>query len=132
VAVCDPDRILASPLETYSRQDACLDGQYFRDLVANEGIVGFVVGLPVHMSGDESEKSRQARQFGKWLQEVTSLPVQFQDERYSTADAQETLTQAGLKRQKADRRRDMLAAQAILARYLESTDKGPPKSLFSP
>src|SRR4029079_7404342 len=74
IAVCDPDRILASPLATYSRQNAIADGEYFRDLVASERVAGFVVGLPVHMSGDESEKSRQARQFGQWLGEVTTLP----------------------------------------------------------
>lgn len=130
IAICDPDRILASPLKMYARQTELLDRQFFQNLAAQERLVGFVVGLPVHMSGDESEKSRQARQWGAWLQAATGLPVHFQDERFSTADAQEVLAKAGLKRRKSDRRRDMLAAQSILARYLESGETGPPESVF--
>ncbi len=127
VAVCDPDRILASPLVTYARQNEMADGQFFQRLVGEERLVGIVVGLPVHMSGDESEKSRQARQFGEWLGGVTGLPVHFQDERFTTSEANQALASGGLKRRKADQRRDMLAAQVILARYLESTDKGVPR-----
>lgn len=130
IAVCDPDRILASPLSMHARQSDVLDRQFFQKLAQEERLVGFVIGLPVHMSGDESEKSRQARQFGAWLQDATGLPVCFQDERFSTVEAQQALAQAGFRGRKSDRRRDMLAAQAILARYLESAGTGPPGSLF--
>lgn len=130
IAVCDPDRILASPLSMYARQSEPMDRQFFQVLVSEERLVGFVVGLPVHMSGDESEKSRQARQFGAWLQDATGLPVCFQDERYSTSEAQQALTEAGFRGRKSDQRRDMLAAQAILARYLESAGARPPGSLL--
>ena len=130
IAICDPDRILASPLSMYARQSEPLDRQFFQKLAIEERLVGFVVGLPVHMSGDESEKSRQARQFGAWLQEATGLPVCFQDERFSTLEAEQALAQAGIRGRKSDRRRDMLAAQAILARYLESAGAQPPGSLF--
>jgi putative Holliday junction resolvase len=129
VAVCDPDRILASPLITYSRRDESADRQFFQGLVAEERLVGFVVGLPVHMSGDESEKSRAARQFGGWLSEVTKLPVWYQDERFTTSEADQLMASGGLKRRKADLRRDMLAAQAILTRFLEAREHRPPEPL---
>jgi putative Holliday junction resolvase len=131
IAVCDPDRILASPLSTYTRRDDSADAMFFQDLVADQQIVGFVVGLPVHMSGDESRKSRQARRFGEWLERVTGLPVGFQDERFTTSEANDLMAAGGLTRQKANERRDMLAAQAILARFLESRDRNPPQSFFS-
>ena len=120
VAICDPDRILASPFATYARQKESADAEYFRLLVREERLVGWVVGLPVHMSGDESAKSREARTFGAWLAATTGLPVCFQDERYSTDDANRALAEGGLKRRKAKARRDQLAAQAILARFLEA------------
>src|SRR5690606_36351474 len=84
IAITDPDRILASPFENYVRRDAPRDARYFLTLVARERIVGFVIGLPVYPSGDESEKSREARRFGAWLQQLTGLPIGFVDERYTT------------------------------------------------
>jgi putative holliday junction resolvase len=94
VALCDPDRILASPYATYARGAPEADARYFRQLAVEERLVGFVVGLPLHMSGDPS------------------------DERFTTADATEALLAGGLRRHKVDRRKDMVAAQAILARFL--------------
>lgn len=129
LAICDPDRILASPLEIYARKDLAADERYFRKLVSEERPVGFVVGLPVHMSGDESEKSRQARQFGAWLEQTTAVPVTYQDERFTTSEADRAMASGGLSRRKANQRRDMLAAQAILARFLERGGNSPPLPL---
>ncbi|MGI9444831.1 MAG: Holliday junction resolvase RuvX, partial [Rubripirellula sp.] len=67
IAVCDPDRILASPLEVHPAANWRNDGDYFRSLIKSERIVGIVVGLPIHCDGGESEKSKEAREFAKWL-----------------------------------------------------------------
>ncbi len=75
VAITDPDRRLASPLANYDRASPAQDAAYFRQLVADEQIVAFVVGLPIHLSGQESRKSREARAFGDWLEETTGRPV---------------------------------------------------------
>jgi putative Holliday junction resolvase len=129
IAVCDPGRMLASPLATYARRNDILDQKFFQQLALDEELAGWIVGLPVHMSGDESEKSRLARQFGEWLGVATGLPVRFQDERFTTAEADRALASAGMRGEKADSRRDMLAAQAILARYLESPRTDHPQSI---
>ena len=92
VAISDPGRTIASPLEIYTRRSPQKDAVYFRELVELERIVGFVIGLPVHMSGDESEKSKQARDFGAWLHHETKVPITFFDERYTTAFAREILS----------------------------------------
>lgn len=119
VAICDPGRTLASPYENYSRRTPLLDSQYFQRLAKEERLVGFVVGLPVHMSGEESAKSQEARGFGVWLTEQTKLPVAFHDERLSSSIAEEMLQQAGLTKKGRKERLDKLAAQIILASYLE-------------
>ncbi len=75
VAITDASRILASPLENYNRRSLEADADYFRRLTDQEQIVGFVVGLPVHSSGQESQKSAEARGFGQWLRAVTGRPV---------------------------------------------------------
>jgi len=124
IAICDPTQRLASPLENYSRRSREEDAQHFQLLVDREQIVGFVVGLPLFASGDESQKSREARQFGAWLEGATGCPVQFFDERYSTVAAEQILTGAGLTSKKRKQRRDMLAAHIILASFLESQSRG--------
>jgi putative Holliday junction resolvase len=120
LAVCDPDRIIASPLATYARRNAELDGRYFRDLARAEGVAGLVVGLPVHMSGQEGQKAAEARAFGRWLGELTGLPVAFWDERYTSVEAERHLWNAGLTHQRRKDRRDRVAAQLLLQSYLEA------------
>lgn len=120
VAICDPGQILSSPFENYTRRSLDQDAAWFREFVDNELLVGFVVGLPIHLSGDESEKSREAREFGAWLAEITGLPVVFNDERYTSVDAEQQMIAAKLTRKRRKARLDMLAAQTILKTYLES------------
>lgn len=120
IAISDARQTLASPLDNYTRGSKDQDNEYFRRLVSEETLVGFVVGLPVHMSGDESQKSQAARAWSKWLADVTGLPVDFYDERYSSAIANDLLAFGQLTKKQRQRRRDMLAAQVILASYLES------------
>jgi putative Holliday junction resolvase len=123
VAVSDFSQTISSPLEVYQRRSVDLDGQYFVDLVKRESIVGFVVGLPVHMSGQASEKSRQAVQFGNWLRRVTRVPVTWFDERFTTTMAREILNQSPLSGKKRKAMLDKLAAQILLSAYLESPQK---------
>jgi putative Holliday junction resolvase len=129
VAICDPGRTLASPHENYVRRGEVQDAAYFRRLVEQERIAGFVVGLPVYASGEESAASAAARQFGKWLAETTGKPVRFFDERYTSAQAEQLLGAAGMTKKQKKQRLDKLAAQLILAAYLESFSGGQPAPL---
>jgi putative pre-16S rRNA nuclease len=127
VAITDPDQRLASPLENYTRRGQEADARWLGQLVNDERIVGFVIGLPVHTSGQESQKSGEARRFGKWVAELTGLPVKFFDERYTSAHAEALLLDAELTKKRRQERLDKLAAQILLAAYLESprTDHEP-------
>ncbi|NIL97622.1 MAG: Holliday junction resolvase RuvX [Planctomycetales bacterium] len=124
VALTDRERRIVSPWDNYRRGDERADAEYFRGLVAGEGVVLFVVGLPVHLSGRESEKSGEAREFGKWLQEVTGVPVEWFDERFTSQEADEVLAAGRLSGRKRAERRDKLAAQIMLNAYLESDRSG--------
>jgi putative holliday junction resolvase len=121
IAVSDGSQQLATPLAVYARRNETADAEYFRHLVESESIVGFVVGLPVHASGDESQKSLEARQFGQWLKVQTGRPVTYFDERYTSAEAERLLQGAGQRRRARKQRRDMVAAQIILASFLEAS-----------
>ena len=120
VAICDPGQQFASPLEVYTRRNIRLDEKYFVELAEQERLAGFVVGLPIHPSGDESEKSGEARQFAQWLQEKTGVRVVMFDERFTTAQAREHLNASQTSGKKRKDRLDKIAAQILLATYLES------------
>lgn len=129
VAITDVDRRLASPYENYTRRNQEADADYFRHIVADECLVGFVVGLPVHTSGEESQKSMEARRFGAWLADVTGLPVRYFDERFTSVEAERHLLDAQMTKKRRKKRLDMLAAQIMLAAYLESSRPSEPGSL---
>lgn len=131
VSVSDPGQRFASPLETHARGNAQQDERWIVALVAEHQIVGFVVGLPIHNSGKESEKSREARQFAAWLEQQTSRPVQLFDERYTTVEADAILAQTGSTRRTRKANRDKLAAQVLLQSFLESTRQTDTRGLES-
>jgi putative Holliday junction resolvase len=124
IAMADLEVGIASPFENYSRRSAVLDADYFAALAKKERLERFVVGLPVHLHGGESQKSTEARAFGKWLNEATGVPVEFFDERFTTAEADEVLSAAKLTKKQRQARRDQLAAQIMLTAYLESGGRG--------
>ena len=125
VAVCDARRILASPLcvrEATGEPEA--EAAFFRRLAADEELVGFVVGLPVHSDGRASDMSREAERFGGWLGRVTGLPVVFHDERGTSREAAGLLAGTGLSRGRKKERSDAVAAQVILASWLDRAAAG--------
>ena len=129
IAVSDAGQCIASPLENYQRADRPADARRFCRLIEQEAVVGFVVGLPVHSSGDESQKSQEARRFGDWLHQETGLPVTYFDERYTSVQADQILGDAGLTKKRRRERRDMLAAQILLAAFLDSQRQSSPGAL---
>jgi putative Holliday junction resolvase len=121
VAASDPDQKFAMPLETYTRRTPADDHAWLVRLVREERFVGLVIGLPLHTDGGESQKSCEARAFARWAAEITGTPVVLYDERYTTAQAESLLLEAGLTSKRRKERRDKLAAQILLASFLEST-----------
>ena len=120
IATADLEVGIAGPYENYHRRSEKLDGEYFLQLARQERIARFVVGLPVHLSGNESQISREAREFGAWLEALTGVPVEYFDERYTSAEAEEVLGDAQLTKKQRKARLDQLAAQIMLTAYLES------------
>ncbi len=124
VAVSDARQTLASPFENYTRRGEKADAEFFRHFVKEEAISAFVVGLPVHLSGDESAKSVEARTFGAWLNKTTGLPVEYFDERFTSVEAERYLGAAKMTKKQRKDRLDKIAAQILLSAYLESRDRG--------
>ena len=124
IALADSAIGIASPFENYTRRTPALDAKYFQQFAADEKIGRFVVGLPIHLDGRESQKSAEARSFGQWLGAVAGVPVEYFDERFTSSEAEEILGAANLTKMQRRARLDQLAAQIMLTAYLESGGHG--------
>lgn len=119
LALSNLEQTLATPLETLERRDERQDARRLQKLVQEYSVVGLLVGLPVHMSGDEGAKAREARIWGERAAQAVGLPVRFHDERYTSAMADELLHELNLTAKQRKDRRDRVAAQVLLQSYLD-------------
>lgn len=114
VAVSDSHGILASPLTTL---DAALDipDIYSRLKGQVEGdILEIYVGLPIALSGNETNSTQNAKNFALALKKVTDVPVLLIDERLTTSLANQQLKSVGKSQKEARSTIDQMAAVAIL------------------
>lgn len=119
-AVSTPEQTISSAVENYTRRTSALDLKQIRHWCDEYLIKGIVIGLPIHMNGDESQKSAQCRRFALWLYEQIRLPMALHDERCTTAVVIDQLIELDLSRKQRKKKLDMLAAQVLLESYLIS------------
>lgn len=122
VAVSDLRRSVGSPLLTIRREKFTLDAARLLEIVAERGIVGIVLGLPVNMDGSEGPRVQSTRAFARNLEKLTALPITFWDERLSTVAAERAMLEADLSRKKRAERIDNVAAAFILQGALDRLD----------
>jgi len=121
LAVTDAAQTVAMPLETVVVRTRALLLERLKQVARDYRAVGWVVGLPVRMAGDEGTQAGIVREFGAWLAQETTLPVEFCDERLSSSTAETLLWSRGESPQKG--RVDGLAAQVILESFLAQREK---------
>ena len=118
LALSDPLGITAQGLPTLQRVNIRTDLAAL-DRLATEYDVGLILlGLPLHMSGEEGRQSGYAREFGERLAEWTGREVRLWDERLTTVEAQRVLKSSGISTQKRARAVDQLSAQILLDSFL--------------
>ena len=114
VAVCDPSRIVATPVGTIRRKKFTADAEQLAALAAERKVVGFVIGLPLNMDGSEGPSAQRARAFARNLSRIIDLPTAFWDERLSTAAMERDLIAIDTSRAKRAEKIDEMAATFIL------------------
>ncbi|MFG1417684.1 Holliday junction resolvase RuvX [Xanthobacter sp. V0B-10] len=114
VATCDPDRRLATVVETVRRTKFTADAQRVLALAAERRAVGFVLGLPLNMDGTEGPRAQATRAFARNFAKMTPLPIALWDERLSTAAVERALISADVSRAKRAQVVDQHAAAFIL------------------
>ena len=119
VAASDPDRRLATGVETIERRTFTQDAARLLMLAGERRSVGFVLGLPVNMNASEGPRAQSTRAFARNLARLTELPIALWDERLSTAAVERELIAADVSRGKRAKVIDQHAAIFILQGALD-------------
>ena len=122
VAVSDPLGFTAQGVEIIRIDEESGEFGFERlgELVKQYNVDKFVVGLPKNMNNTEGPRVEASKAYGEKVQELFNLPVDYQDERLTTVQAERMLVeQADVSRGKRKKVIDKLAAQLILQNYLD-------------
>ena len=123
VALSDPTGLIASPLEIIERErEDKLRKTFSRieELIEEYKVTKIVLGLPLNMDSSEGERVRKTQEFKEALERRTGLEIVFWDERLSTVEAHDIMTEAGVKGIDRKRYVDKIAASIILQGYMDS------------
>ena len=119
VAVSDPFNEYAMPCETYCRtRNLDADAEALAKIAKDRGVGVIVCGMPVNYDGTESIQTIRTREFIERLQQKTDLPIELEDERFTTIQARETQIAGGIKREDRKKTIDSIAASYILESWL--------------
>lgn len=120
IAITDPLKIFASPLETVKNMEF---DAFLENYLRKEDVEAFVVGYPVQMNNTPSESVKHINPFIKRLKtKYPDKPVHLADERFTSRMAMRTMIEGGVK--KKDRQDkslvDRISASIILQSFLDS------------
>lgn len=122
IAISDPLRIIANGIETFRFQELDLNSalERVKFYVQKEGIQEIALGLPLHMSGEESDHSKMCMKFKEMIENsIPNVKVNMVDERWTTKQANRFLLEADLSRNKRKKVIDKMAAVIILETFLQ-------------
>jgi putative holliday junction resolvase len=118
IAVSDSAQSMAFPRPALARDTTMMDK--LAALVDEEGIGAIIIGLPVALSGNETASTIDAQQlFEEVLEKISTIPVMQWDERFTTLEAQKSLSEAGMRAKDQRSRVDSAAAVIMLQNYLD-------------
>jgi putative Holliday junction resolvase len=123
VAVSDPERRLATGIETIRRTAFKADAARLLAIAAERKAAGFILGLPINMDGSEGPRAQSTRAFARNLSGLTELAIGFWDERLSTAAVERELIGMDMSRARRAEVIDEHAAIFILQGALDRLAK---------
>ncbi len=118
IAVTDPNRIIAHPLRTVPTGEL-LD--FLEQYLRKEPVACVVVGLPPEGGGPHRNHRPAVVAFVRRLRRRLAIPVETEDESFTSREAMEVMLRAGARRTQRQRKEniDKISASLILERYLE-------------
>lgn len=119
LAATDPLQIIVNPLTTVNTTDLMA---FLKDYIAQEKVDKLVIGLSVHKDGQETYIMQEVREFENNCRLLwPELPIDYQDESFSSAHAREIIMTSGIGKKKRQDKKllDKISAVIILQRYLK-------------
>lgn len=126
VALSDLSRTLATPYITIHATPVPIFFKKLSQIITQEDVCQIVVGLPISLNGQEGPQAQRIRAFIETLTTQVTLPIATCDERYTSAEAERIMIEAGLRPEQRKARIDEVAASIILQDYLTSLRQPPP------
>ena len=126
VALSDLSRTLATPYVTIHATPVTVFFKKLSQIIAREDVMQIVVGLPISLNGQEGPQAQRIRAFIELLRTHVTVPIATCDERYTSAEAERIMIEAGLRPEQRKARIDEVAASIILQDYLTSLRQPPP------
>lgn len=131
VARCDPDGLLAVPVETVPRSPRSV--ARIVELVAEYEPIEILVGLPISLAGRDTASTADARQFADAVAAATGVPVRLVDERLSTVSAHAALRTSGRSQRSSRNMVDQVAAVVLLQQAIDvEKSTGAPTGVLVP
>ena len=124
VAVSDRTGTVASPVKVLPAAEVLGLSRCFRAIIADHEPDVLVVGRPRTLAGEDGPQAERVMEAGRDLARALGLPVEFADERLSSAEAKRILREQGLTERKMRGKVDMLAASLFLQAWLDSRNGG--------
>jgi putative Holliday junction resolvase len=118
IAISDPMQIIARPYKVIINNDDLLDE--ITSIIKKERIGKIILGLPLNLAGEDTQKTKEVRDFAEKLKKDISIPIILWDERYTTVEANEALQEMGYNIHESKDVIDKVAASLILRNYLEN------------
>lgn len=118
VAMSDALHLTAQPYAVLDAESERLSDE-IRQMVDDNEVEMVVVGLPMNLSGEETRSAEGARRLASRVAEITGLPVEMADERFTTKTAEQTLIGANVRRNRRKQVIDKVAAAVMLQTYLD-------------
>lgn len=125
VAISDPLGLTAQGITVVVRRSQAKDIAELKRLILEYGVTHLVVGLPRSLNNSLGPQAEKVQAFVAVLKRSISLPLDYADERFSTAVAERTLLTADVSRQKRKEVIDKMAAQIILQGFLDRNARRP-------
>jgi putative holliday junction resolvase len=119
LAVSDETHTLASPLATLPNDPRTLWPRLARE-VQERQVARVVIGLPRRLDGSEGAAAELARRFAAEVERRTAVVVEFWDERFTTAAAERSLIESGVRRRRRREVIDAVAASVLLQSWLDA------------
>jgi putative Holliday junction resolvase len=128
IAISDALGLTVRPLETIRRSSDEKDIARLKFLVEDLEAEAVVVGLPLRMDGTIGDAAAAAMRFAEKLRARVEIAVITQDERLTSYEAEQIMSERGFSRSKRRARSDEFAAMIILREYLAATKTEEPAS----